>query len=145
MNADAVLLSKMHPLSTTNPSSLDTGGHTYGPSAPVRPTLSRDPSATSNAHLLPQAGRQPPTTSKRLHLNRWHKEALSSVTAIGAMIITFSVLSRFDRRPRSDWQLAIFLNALVSVFAIMLQASLLFPIEECPLLPLSQFRQGTCL
>ena len=64
------------------------------------------------------------------HLGKWFKELFAAMAAILSTVIVVAILVHFDRKPKPK-RTIISLNAVLSIFAKILEACALFPVAEC--------------
>lgn len=83
-----------------------------------------------------------PASTKNIFIkvwNEWMIEILACGLAMLALIAIVTTLEIHNGRPLPQWPFGISVNALVSVFAVILKASMMLPVSECALLsPLSR-------
>lgn len=63
-------------------------------------------------------------------LNKWIVEILACLLAIVALVAIVITLAIHDGRPLPEWPFGISVNALVSVFAVILKGSMMLPVGE---------------
>ncbi|KEZ41920.1 hypothetical protein SAPIO_CDS6623 [Scedosporium apiospermum] len=68
--------------------------------------------------------------------DNWLFECLSLLLSIACIGAIAAVLGTMDNRPLSQWHMPINPNALISIFATVAKAALLYPVAEC----ISQFK-----
>ncbi|KAL0265060.1 hypothetical protein SLS55_001018 [Diplodia seriata] len=88
--------------------------------APANDVVEKDADRRSQTGSLSPAGR----------FGRWLTEILAyiiSLIALAAIVIT---LATHDGRPLPDWPFRVSINALISVFAVILKATMMIPVAE---------------
>lgn len=60
----------------------------------------------------------------------WFVEIAAFATAVVALVATAIILGIYNGRPLPDWPVRISINAIVSVFAVILKATLMIPVTE---------------
>ena len=88
--------------------------HTHGPNA------NEEQKATSaGPHVLPSV------------FDRWIAELLACVVALIALAAIVITLETHKGRPIPDWPFGISINALVSIFSVILRGTMMIPVAEC--------------
>jgi len=62
---------------------------------------------------------------------RWLMELLASLVALLALVAIIITLVTHDGRPLPDWPFGISINALVSIFAVILKGTMMVPVTAC--------------
>jgi hypothetical protein len=62
---------------------------------------------------------------------RWLTELLASLIALLAFAAIVITLATHNGRPLPNWPFGISINALVSIFAVILKGTMMVPVAEC--------------
>ena len=85
----------------------------------------RQTSLKSENSLIHRAFANPRT------IREWYLEIIACLGALAGLLAVAIFLSRYHKQRKPDWPAKITLNSVVSIFALMVKACMLYPISEC--------------
>ncbi|KAL1650425.1 hypothetical protein SLS58_001243 [Diplodia intermedia] len=88
--------------------------------APADDVVEKDADRRSQTGSLSPAGR----------FGRWLTEILAYIVSLIALAAIVITLATHDGRPLPDWPFRVSINALISVFAVILKATMMIPVAE---------------
>jgi Protein of unknown function (DUF3176) len=97
------------------------------PDESIRQTAGSDGSESKGEPLEPSKG----SSFLSLVYSRWLIELLASLVALLALAAIIITLVTHDGRPLPEWPFGISINALVSIFAVILKGTMMVPVAEC--------------